>query len=419
MLRILPPTLAYREDLSLAPGRETFAPVDGLWIAIVQTLGYSATLNSRERATVYANLAATVQAECDRRADDAEAAEYTRVLRSLACALAPVTGDLSNVVAVWYLKLAEQMTTAGANHVSLAVIAQLLQRPKLEPRLLGRILAHQGRIARNLGDLEAAHDCFDSVIALGRHVADREIESRGLYGMAGIALMRGNHPQGRSGYEQALRAAEEAGSEELIGLAHRGLLVVHATAGDFDGALRHAIEALRRAPSEADSCAELLANIGTVCGDAGYLEAALAAHTVAANASRSSRVRLASLGGAAAAAARLNDLTTFEALVRRIDTEIARGTPPHESAVALVELAKSFASRGDRRMPRYAVAARRLASQHQFHELQFAVDELLATAAEGGHHGPVPVPQPSSEVSSAILSEIAALGPTLPALATV
>lgn len=418
MLRILPPTLAYREDLSLAPGRETFTPVDGLWIAAVQTLEYSASLSAGERAAVHSNLAALLHAECDLRAADTDGTCYVDVLRGLATALARA-GRSANDIAGWYLKLAEQMTGAGANNLSLAAIAQLLRFPHLEPRVLGRVVAHQGRVARNLGDLEAAQDCFESVLAMGRRFADREIQARGLYGLAGVALMKGNHPQGRSGYERALLAAGEAGSDELIGLAHRGLLVVHATAGNLDAALRHAREALRRTPGDADSYAELLANIGTVCGDAGYFEAALAAHTVAANASGSARVRLASLGGAAAAAARLSDHATFEALVSRIDAEIARGTPPHESAVALVELARAFASRGDLRMLPYALTAGKLARQHQYYEIQFAVDELLATAEEDGHTAPARSPRPISDVSSAVLSEIAALTPAGRALAPV
>ena len=412
MLRILSPMVAYREDLLRAPGRDAFAPVDGLWITTAQTLEYCVSLSSAERAVVFANLGAALQAECDRRAGDAEAASYTDVLRSLAKELSRVSSGSANAVAAWYLRLAEQMTSAGANHVSLAVIAQLLRFPNLEPRLLGRVLAHQGRVARNLGDLAAADDSFDMVTALGKRVADREIEARGLYGIAGVALMRGNYPQGRSRYEQALEAAREAGSAELTGLAHHGLLVVHATAGDFDTALRHASEALRHASGEDDGYAELLSNIGTVCSEAGYFAAALAAHTVAANTSDSARVRLASLGGAAWAAARLKDHATFETLVRRIDTEIAGGTPPHETALVLVELARALALYGDSRMMRYALAAGRLAHQHQYYDLQFAVDELLAARPVHTPTEPARAPRPITEGSSAVLSAIAALAPT-------
>lgn len=419
MLRILPPTSAYREDLARAQGRERFAPVDALWLLAVQALEFAGGLRPVERSALYTNVAAALLAESNRQTRDPESVPYTDVLAGLANQLARASDDGADELAAWYLRLAEQITGAGANHLALAVIAHLLRIPNLQSRLLGRVLSHQGRIARNLGDLEAAEDCFGSVIALGTRTRDREIVARGLYGMAGVDLMKGNHPRGRSRYEQALRAAEDAESDELIGLAHRGLLVVHATARNFDVALHHAGAALRRAPDDPDSYAELLSNIGAVCSDAGYFGAALAAHTAAASVSRTARVRIACLGGAAAAAANLHQQSTFEALVRRIDAEITRGAPPYETAMACAEVAKALARQGDPRALRYATTARKIAGRHQYYELQFVADELMTATPPAAHPEPVRAPYPISESSSAVLSEIAALTPANSVLAKV
>jgi tetratricopeptide (TPR) repeat protein len=280
----------------------------------------------------------------------------------------------------------------------------------VSPRLMARVLAHQGRVARQLGDLDAAQDSFEAILSLAAETRDAEIAARGWYGLGGVAFMRGNHPVARERYETACRAAERAGSDELIGLAHRGLLIVAATAGDFDAAIRHGGQALARSSAHnATSHAELLANIAAVCTDAGHHRAAFSAYMVAAHLGGALRVTLSALGGAALAAARMNDLPTVAELAATIDSEVARGTPPYETAQVMIDLARAFSLHLDLRARAYAESAARLATTHRYFEMQFAAEELLGSVSAWSRSEPGRTPQALSEESRLVLDGIVSL----------
>lgn len=449
MMRLLTPARAYREDLANAPGRETFGPADGLWILMTQAIEHCAAAPRDSRAAALASLHRLLLDACE--AHEAGAHEAgaqgtgtlatalsgVPAIRQLATALerlpeptapepsvaepsvpepgAPEPGapepGADDVIAAACLQVIEVMTDNGANHLSLAALGQVRRLfPEVSPRLAARLLAHQGRIARQVGDLDSALSCFETILSLAGDTGDTEIEARGLYGAAGISLMRGNHPLARARYETALRLAIDAGSEELIGLAHRGLMVIHGSAGRLDAALMHAGEALRRSPHSATSYAELLGNIAAVCSAGGHYAAALTAYTVAARTGSALRVRLASLGGAAFAAAQLNDRATLDRVSREVEAALTQGAPPHESAQAYVELAKAYRLQGDGRATGYAEAARTLAARHECFEIVFEADQILAEPVR-----PQPsavgagAPQPVSDASRAVLAEISAL----------
>lgn len=410
-MRLLSPARAYREDLSRAPGREAFGPVDGLWILTVQTFEQWSSLDARTRADLLPALRTSIVTACDGH-DTEDAAPWVPTVRALADAIdRGEESGAADLIAAAYLGLIEEMTDEGANYMSLTALSQVRRVfPELSPRLDARLLAHQGRIARQLGDLDAALSCFEAILSLARDTGDKEIEARGLYGAAGIALMRGNHPLARTRYEAALRQAAIAGSEEIIGLAHRGLMVIHGSAGHLDQALAHAGDALRRSPRNATSYAELLGNIGAVCSAGGHHEAALTAYDVAARSGGALRVTLASLGGAASAAAHLNDRESLARIATQIEGALTQGAPPHESAQAFLGLAEAYQRLGDPRANGYAVWARTLAAKHDFFEITFAAEEILAAPAT-----PRPAaddaraPQPVSDASRVVLAEISAL----------
>lgn len=421
-MRLLTPARAYREDLANAPGRETFGPEDGLWILMTQAMEHCAAADRDSRTAALASLRRLLldASEAHESGTKGAGVQGARVpalsgvpaIRQLAMAVEhlPEPGA-DDVIAAACLQVIEEMTDNGANHLSLAALAQVRRLfPEVSRRLAARLLAHQGRIARQVGDLDSALSCFETILTLATESGDREIEARGLYGAAGISLMRGNHPLARARYETALQLAIDAESEELVGLAHRGLMVIHGSAGRLDAALMHAGEALRRSPNSATSYAELLGNIAAVCSAGGHYAAALTAYTVAARTGSALRVRLASLGGAAFAAAQLDDRATLDRVSCEIEAALTQGAPPHESAQAYVELAKAYQLQGDGRATGYAEAARILAARHECFEIVFEADQILAEPVR-----PQPsavgagAPQPVSDASRAVLAEITAL----------
>ncbi len=412
MIRALPPLIAYREDLDRFPGRETFGSFDGVWLAMAHVLEFLSGLAPHERPEVAANfgrgLVEMLSAEMSREDGQARSSE---TLSGLADVLVRSDEAAANErIAEACLRVIEEITDTGADLLSFsALLHTRMAFADITPRLLGRLLTQQGRVARQYGDLATAQDFFDAVVGLAHENADAEIEARGLYGAAGIALMRGNHPAARQQYEAALQAASRAQSEELIGLAHRGLLVIHATAGEFESALVHGGEALRRSPPSATSHAELLANLAAVCSDVGHHEAALAAYTAASRLGAPARVTLPCLGGAAQAAARLGRRNVLRVLARRIDERVQTGAPPYESATVLLDLATAHQLCGDARALEYAQRARALANEHQFFEMQYAADQILAGAPTPADVSLPLAPGGFSDSSRAVLDSIAML----------
>jgi tetratricopeptide (TPR) repeat protein len=412
VIRALPPLIAYREDLERHPGRETFGEFDGVWIALAHVLEFMSGLEPEERPDVAMNfgrgLVEMLSEELEREGGPSRTSE---TLTDLA---AELTGErdetLDERLAAACLAVIEEMTDTGADLLSFtALLHTRLAFEGTSRRLLGRILSHQGRVARQYGDLGTAQDFFDAVVGLARETRDPDIESRGRYGAAGIALMRGNHPAARELYEASLAAATSAHSEELIGLAHRGLMVIEASANDFDASIQHAAEALRRAPARVTSQAELLGNIAGVAAAVGHHEAALAAYMAAARLDAALRVMLACLGGAAVSAAHLDRRNVLRELDRRIVSQIESGAPPYESGQVLLDLAGAYEVCSDPRAVTCARRVRELATEHQFFEMQYAADELLARVAGASSSAPPPAHPPVSESSRAVLDSIARL----------
>lgn len=411
-IRALPPLIAYREDLDRHPGRETFGAFDGVWIALAHVLEFMSGLDPEERPDVAMNfgrgLVEMLSEELEREGGPSRTSE---TLTALATELTGERDDeLDERLGEACLAVIEEMTDSGADLLSFtALLHTRLAFEGMSDRLLGRVLVHQGRVSRQFGDVGAAQDFFDAVVGLATETSDPDIEARGRYGAAGIALMRGNHPVAREQYEGALAAAKKARSEELIGLAHRGLLVIHATAGEFDESIRHASEALQRAPGRVTSQAELLGNIAGVAAAVGHHEAALAAYMAAARLDAALRVTLACLGGAALSAAHLGRRNVLRALDRRITEQIEAGAPPYESGQVLLDLAGAYEICSDPRAITCGRRVRELATEHQYFEMQYAADELLTRVAGAPSSAPAPARPPVSASSRAVLDSIARL----------
>jgi tetratricopeptide (TPR) repeat protein len=398
---------AYREDLRLNPGREMLSPHDNEWIVVAHAMQRLAGVLPSERQEYARRLAPHLVASAEGDAADGGAPSEGQVaLERLGAALHGV-GDskAADMVFEACLGVTDQMDQAGAYFLSFSTLGYLRTAlPDASPRYHGWSLANQARIARQLGDLDTAADLCDTAEQLGNLTQDQEIMARAACVRGGLSLMRGNHPQAREAYEFALRSAERARSVELEGVAHRGLLIVHATAGEFDLAITHGWHAFERAKGDAASRAELLANLAAVCSDCGYYQAAFAAFTLSALWTAASRVRVPALGGAALAAAHLGNTIRLRALTQRIESDLAAGATPYDAAHVLLDLARAHAITRDGAAVGLASRAKAIAAKHSFHEIEYAAAEIMAAvpAQVAERRAPIELSDSSSQVLSSI-----------------
>jgi tetratricopeptide (TPR) repeat protein len=403
--------LAYREDLRLHPGRESFGEQDDMWILIAHTIERMADVSPADRA-VYARrvgdgLSETLQ-DGERKSEPVPilSPSVRKVLAHLRAIDRPEGIDELFHAGV---SVASDMEDAGVFHLAFSTLGHLrLALPEASARFHGWALANQARIARQLGEMESAAELYSAAEELARSHDVAEVAARASYGMGGLALMRGNLPRARTQYERALATAREASSEALVGLAHRGLLVVNAKAGAFDDAIRHGWHAFERASGDPASQAELLANIASVCFDCGHYDASFAAFVVAALWGRILRVSLPSLAGAALAAAHLGRREHLAVLTQRINRDLSEGAPPYESAQVLLDLARAYEEIRDPAANEYASRARSIGIAHQYFEIVHAAREItdrLLSRVRAQRRTPVEL----SEASETVLSSISAL----------
>ena len=116
-------------------------------------------------------------------------------------------------------------------------------------RSRGRLLAQRGRVLRKIGQLDAALEIYKSVALLAAECSDDELAARAALGRAAVARERGNYPEARAEFRSVLATvAANTEIQALHGLAHQGLQIAAAMAGDFDAALRHGRAAFFAAP---------------------------------------------------------------------------------------------------------------------------------------------------------------------------
>lgn len=428
MLSPLSPLVAYRADRALYPGREELSAHDNEWIIVAHAIHRLADIPREERTEYAQKLGETLLDTLEFSEHDEErqrttghfanAAVEAASLRRLATALGALeaTAGVESVYEA-YFRVVEQIEDAGAFHVSFGTLSDLRQAlSDADVRLHGRALVHQARIARQLGDLACATELCEAALKLAHERQDPEIAARATCGMGGLALMRGNHPEARAQYERALNAATLAGVSDVMGLAHRGLLVVHATAGDHDEAIRHGWHAFQHTAGNQAAQAELLANVAAVCDLAGHHGPAFAGYAVSALWARVLRVRLPSLAGAALSAANLGLHEHVHALGRRVEHEISSGAPPYESAQALLDIARAYRVIDHEASREYARRVVALADAYSFFEMQFAAAPMVEETpkpADTRRQAPVEL----STDSANFLSSITALADDTAAVA--
>ena len=383
------PLDAYREDLSRAQGRTRLAADDEFWIILASGLRRVSQASARSRPAAARRLATaivTLKERADigggaakpatepldvRRTGRPDAvADALRRFPDTESARALVTelrGSAADAEEAGGLLLAREMLT---DLTDIAAHAPPLDR--------GLILIQLGRIARTLGELDTARDLIVAAGDLGRSSGARELEVREAQALAVLARTRGNHPAARTYFQTAADGAAELGLVDVSGMAHHGLMIETAEAGDFDAALRHGWQALSAARSQGAREAETLSTLAKLCEEAGYPEAALGGYTAALARTMAPRVRLPTLAGIASAASRVGDAGRVAQAERSIAEE-ASDAFPFETARAWLAVGRARRALGDDTAAAEATAkAAALARTHGFHEIAHRAEQETA-----------------------------------------
>jgi tetratricopeptide (TPR) repeat protein len=358
---------AYRADLSNA-GRSRFSDRDAAWLAFGTLLQRAVNLPAGERPVYLRSIRATVNAPSAGALSDA-LDEFERDPSPDAfCAM------VTNV--------ATEVEEAGAFALATAMLdfARILVGLS-EFRLQGRLLAHQARILRKIGEVDPAHELYDQVAEIGETHADRELIARSRLGKGVLARVRGNYPEARREFLAVLAIdASSNAIRELHAHAHQGMLIVSAIAGDFDAAIKHGAAGVSGAADE--HRVVLLQNLASVCYDAGQFRSALHGQLQALAATRLERVRLPALGGAAVAAGRLGEAQIVEELVRAAEPLLRQRAPEFELADMIREFAEAYGYLGDiERWRRFRDEALARAQRGKFFEIVHRIESMRAPTA--------------------------------------
>jgi tetratricopeptide (TPR) repeat protein len=344
-----PPLEAYRRDIARLDG-QPFGPDDGRWIA-------AATLLQRYT--------------------ESDGAERREIGRRLASHLAYET-ELTFCSAG--LQLAHEIEEAGALHLATAWLALLEQSIPTDHALdFGRVRATRARVARRLGDVEAARVFYADVEQVGESRAEPELTARAWIGYGVIAIERGNYPEARRWYEAAALVADDTGCAAESSQAHGGLMHVYAKAGDMERAIVEGWRAFDAMPRDDSRSSELLNNLSQALYDTGQFATALRGFGAAVRRATHPRILLAALGGTATAAGALGRETIVEAAAARIE-RIVRTAWSHPVALAYLDLSDAFSMLGETsRSAEFRQAARELAEANSYYELLYRAAEPSAT----------------------------------------
>lgn len=392
MLPLQSPLEAYRADLTRNPNQNDFGRSDTVWLLVAHCLHRLSRADRHARRTLADNcrqairdLATTV--EPDTPEETAMVAELARLQRALPSIDAEEGArDVVESVRV----LAGHMGEAGALWLMFSALGHVrLAAPGAPARSLGMAIADQAWVARTLGDLDSADELYREVGKLGARQGIVELEARALLGRGVTARVRGNYPNARAFLRDGLAKAESAGLHDQAAVAHQGLLIAAATAGDVDTALVHGWAAFELATGEPDREAEILINLAQVSLLSGQPNAARNGFLVSMARSNALRFRLPCLGGAALASAKLGDRRRLESFATLAEESLSSSGLPFESASLLRSLFDAYAVAGDaERAEGYRLRARALARKNGFFEIVLATEQRAETSEERRKRAP-------------------------------
>lgn len=380
------PLDAYRSDLARDKSREDFGGADTVWLLTAHCLSRIARASAPDIPMLGNQCAAALRDFTQPSTEgtptpQAEIADLCLVVDGLGNLLTRTGADL---LARGVRGMARRMADSGALSMAYTT-ASLTRRVAGDAcdRERGLLAADQALIARLLGDLDAAEELYVAAESIGKKSSDFTVLARAYVGRGVVDRVRGNYPRSRIFFERALELAETVQERELMRLAHQGLTICHAVAGNFDRGLQHGWATLQLADGDLAREAEALGNLAQLCLDAGFPAAALRGYAAILGRSLSPRMVLGALGGAAIAAAKAGDPAVLSRAAAEINARVAVSGLPYENAQALYHLATAYAAVGDgQRRDECLVVARKLAKSRGFFELLHKTDpDLVAKAA--------------------------------------
>lgn len=276
-----------------------------------------------------------------------------------------------------------QMEDAARFHMALSTLdAALRTTPDDEIERRGRILAYQGRVLRQLGATTEAEERYRAAEALGVGRGELSVAARGWVGLGVIAQNRGNLPEARRLYRRVLETASAAPESRRV--AHQGLMICAASAGDLGQAAQHAW--IVYGESEGADRTDALVDLSETLLRGGHARAALSGFAAAIRNHAIPRLELPALGGLAVAAANaLEDplrLMLVRASARRVESLSASVNLPFAIAGAFAEIGDAFALAGQVDEARGAwQRAEAIATEKAYHEIVFRVQAAEETLA--------------------------------------
>ncbi len=364
---------AYRADLASASA-DSFTDADATWLTFASMLQRALGLPRRDRE------------------------EYLRVaIAGLGIPLddgphrngATPSDDTQGALFGRLIRIADDAEQAGAFAVATTILdAGQALLDAGQDKWHGRMLWQQARILRKLGEVDLAQEQLVKLKDAGSELDDADLVALSWIGLAAVARVRGNFPDARQAFANALALAAQTDPALDVGRhAQHGLLLSTAAAGDFDAALLHGIAALDGSPS-VDRRAEVLTSLAAVCLDAGESLAALHAFLQVLTCACPKRVRMNALGGAAVAAGKLGKTHIVEQLETLAEDIATREHGfAHEIADMCREFYESFALLGqDEHAMHYRREALRRAEMHGFHEITHRIEAFSVPREAAPRH---------------------------------
>ena len=367
------PLDAYRSDLARDKSREDFGGADTVWLLTAHCLSRIARASAQDIPMLGTQCAAALRDFTQPSTEgtptpQAEFADLGLVVDGLSNLLTRAGADL---LTRGVRGMARRMADSGALSMAYTT-ASLTRRVAGDAcdRERGLLTADQAMIARLLGDQDAAEELYRAAEAIGEKAGDLTVLARAYVGRGVVDRVRGNYPRSRIFFERSLELAETVQDRELMRMAHQGLTISQAVAGNFDRGLQHGWATFKLSDGDQAREAEALTNLAQLCLVAGFPAAALRGYAAVLGRSSAPRVILSALGGAAMAAAQAGEPAALANAADEINSRVGTSGLPYENAQALYHLATAYATLGNTsKRDEFLARTRKLAKSKGFFEL--------------------------------------------------